>query len=234
MDQSRRKRNQARNRRCRRQTLNECSGRHEVPEADLNTVYAVCRILSHSTETTNEPRTIDRLATFTIRRGLAELLGRTGPVERDRIGLKTDKPDIRQGQRDPLARDYLVGANRFLRTLLRADFRWVGCRAVGLAEPRTNTTPIIGSTMSTNTPNFIVLTEEDYSRLIDRIQQTIVDAIPSHQSASPLLVNSAEMARLLSISEQHLDRMRREGRIPSTTVGRSRRYCPQQVIEALR
>lgn len=88
--------------------------------------------------------------------------------------------------------------------------------------------------MATNTPNFIVLTEEDYARLIDRIQQTIVDAIPSSQSASPLLVNSAEMARLLSISKQHLDKMRRKGCIPSTTVGRSRRYSPQQVVEALR
>lgn len=88
--------------------------------------------------------------------------------------------------------------------------------------------------MATNTPNFIVFTEEDYARLIDMIQQTIADSISSRQSAPPLYVKSAEMARLLSISEPHLDNMRREGVIPSTTVGRSRRYCPQQVIEALR
>ncbi|WP_286763017.1 MULTISPECIES: helix-turn-helix domain-containing protein [Rhodopirellula] len=88
--------------------------------------------------------------------------------------------------------------------------------------------------MATNTPNFIVFTEEDYARLIDMIQQTIADSIPSRQPALPLFVKSAEMARLLSISEPHLDKMRREEIIPSTTIGRSRRYCPQQVMEALR
>ncbi|GAB5513727.1 MAG: hypothetical protein Rhob2KO_14520 [Rhodopirellula baltica] len=89
--------------------------------------------------------------------------------------------------------------------------------------------------MQTMTPQFVVLTEDDYRSLIEGIHETVARAVSSQRGTNetPLLVKSSEMARLLSISENHLERMRKSGVVPSTTVGRSRRYCPQQVIETL-
>lgn len=49
-----------------------------------------------------------------------------------------------------------------------------------------------------------------------------------------LLVSSDELAKLVSLSRPTIDRLVRDSRIPSITVGRRRLFDPNDVVEALK
>ncbi|MEM6778212.1 MAG: helix-turn-helix domain-containing protein [Planctomycetota bacterium] len=66
------------------------------------------------------------------------------------------------------------------------------------------------------------------------IVNDLVDALrPMLESRAKELVDGDELARMLSVSRPHIDRLRAAGKIPSVMVGGSRRYRPVEVIEAL-
>jgi len=51
---------------------------------------------------------------------------------------------------------------------------------------------------------------------------------------APQLVDGARLADLLSISRPTVDRLRRDGRIPSIMIGTRRLYDPTDVVAALK
>ncbi|MCC9643172.1 helix-turn-helix domain-containing protein [Rhodopirellula sp. JC740] len=90
--------------------------------------------------------------------------------------------------------------------------------------------------MQTSKTQFLVMDEQDYQSLIDRITEAVTQAVLAQGKghlSTRRYVKTAEMARLLSVSENHLDRMREKEIIPSVLIGRSRRYCPEHVFNAL-
>jgi hypothetical protein len=84
-----------------------------------------------------------------------------------------------------------------------------------------------------NAVSFQVLDDEARSKLVEDVAKAVAAIIAGQTTQSPLLVDSDRMAAMLSISRPHLDRLKAAGTIPSIGVGRSRRYCPADVVAAL-
>ncbi|QDS94892.1 hypothetical protein FF011L_36740 [Roseimaritima multifibrata] len=68
----------------------------------------------------------------------------------------------------------------------------------------------------------------------DAIAQSVTEALrPLIESRQTLLVDGDRMAKMLSISRPHLDKLRAAGAIPSLLLGHSRRYDPAAVMAAI-
>lgn len=79
-------------------------------------------------------------------------------------------------------------------------------------------------------PAFVVFTGEEYKQLIQRIKEL---ESSGQQHKHRALVKSPEMASILSISLNQLDKMRAIGAIPSVKIGNARRYDPTAVLAAI-
>lgn len=80
---------------------------------------------------------------------------------------------------------------------------------------------------------FVVVDETSQDSLVQRIKAAVADVLADSQHRPPKLVDGDELARLLSVSRQTVDRMRLAGEIPFIPMGRSIRYAPDAVVAAL-
>lgn len=75
---------------------------------------------------------------------------------------------------------------------------------------------------------------------LDDLTATITAAVVEQlkpllaESTAPLLVDGQEMARLLTVSVNSVDRSRANGTIPSMRIGKRRLYDPHAVVAALK
>ncbi|MCE3019064.1 MAG: helix-turn-helix domain-containing protein [Pirellula sp.] len=65
---------------------------------------------------------------------------------------------------------------------------------------------------------------------LDRLADAIADRLLTKLSASDGLVDSDEAAKLASCSRSSIERAARDGRLPSTKIGRLRRYRKSDVL----
>jgi len=73
---------------------------------------------------------------------------------------------------------------------------------------------------------------------IDALASAVVAKLPPPAPAPPtplvpLLVDIEQLAPLLGVSVSTIERLKREGKIPSITMNSRRLYCPSSVIQAL-
>ncbi|WP_430453678.1 helix-turn-helix domain-containing protein [Rhodopirellula europaea] len=78
---------------------------------------------------------------------------------------------------------------------------------------------------------YVVITRSDFQHLLKEIREALAS---NSKTELPLLVTGPEMAKLLSVSFHHLDRVRSEGLVPSVRIGKSRRYSPSDVLAAIK
>lgn len=76
------------------------------------------------------------------------------------------------------------------------------------------------------------MSPEELTALISDAVETAM-AKPRPNLPPPLLVDRAEMARLISISTTQLDKMVRDGVVPSTKSGSKRLFSPAKVVAAM-
>ncbi|MCA9130377.1 MAG: helix-turn-helix domain-containing protein [Bdellovibrionales bacterium] len=77
-----------------------------------------------------------------------------------------------------------------------------------------------------------MLTPRERADLAAEISQRVLEALRAE--GTPLLVDSVELAKRLSVSVSTIDRWTASGRIPRVRVGSVRRYDPADVLAAMK
>ena len=72
--------------------------------------------------------------------------------------------------------------------------------------------------------------------LVQQIAERVTadDAKAMQRNSPPLLTDREETARLLNVSVSPLDKLVRDGVVPSTSVGKKRLFDPQEAADALK